>query len=94
VNEARAKVVIVNKVLHFRPFARLREVAGKLDAEVLLVYRGEAIPASRLLALIGWELTQGAEVEVVVRSKADPSVVLQKITAFIEGGFGEEASPG
>jgi len=88
-NEARAKVVIVNKMLHFRPYARLREVAGKLDAEVLLIYRGEALHASRLLALIGWELKQGAEVEVVVRSHNDPRDALKTITAFIEGGFGE-----
>ncbi|MBS3938589.1 MAG: HPr family phosphocarrier protein [Peptococcaceae bacterium] len=87
--EVRVKVQIVNAVLHFRPFARLRELAGKLDVELLLGYKGEVLPITRLLALIGWELTRGAEIEVVVRSSVDPSSALETIVAFIQDGLGE-----
>lgn len=88
--EARSKVVVVNKVVHFRPLARLRELATQLDIELLLAYRGDTLPISRILALIGWELAEGDEIEVIVRAKGDATPLLAMVMAFIQEGCGEK----
>lgn len=88
--EARSKVVIVNKVVHFRPLARMRELATQLDIELLLAYRGDILPVSRILALIGWELAAGDEIEVIVRARGDTAPLLAAVVAFIQEGCGEK----
>jgi len=88
--EARSKVVIVNKAVHFRPLARLRELATQLDIELLLAYRGDILPVSRILALISWELAEGDEIEVIVRAKGDTTPLLAAVVAFINEGCGEK----
>jgi len=88
--EARFKVVVANKVVHFRPLARLRELATQLDIELLLAYRGDTLPISRILALIGWELAEGDEIEVIVRARGDTAPLLAAVVAFIQEGCGEK----
>jgi len=88
--EARSKVVIVNNIVHFRPFARIRELATQLDIELLLAYRGDTLPVSRILALISWELVKGDEIEVIVRAQGDATASLAAVVAFIQEGCGEK----
>jgi len=88
--EARARVVVVNEVMHFRPLARLRELATQLDMELLLVYGGDTLPISRILGLIGWELVKGDELEVIVRASGDVASRLAAVVAFMQGGCGEK----
>jgi len=89
VKEVRRIAVISNEVLHFRPFARLRELCAKLGADVQLTYGDDTLSAASILALTGWELTVGAEVLVTVRGTGDIQGALDHIVKFIEEGFGE-----
>jgi len=89
VKEVQRVAVISNEVLHFRPFARLRELSGKLNVDVRLTYSGETLSAANILALTGWELTAGSQVLVTVRGSTDVDAALVAVVKFIEEGFGE-----
>ncbi|MBS3984784.1 MAG: HPr family phosphocarrier protein [Selenomonadales bacterium] len=87
--EAERSAVISNEVLHFRPFARLRELCGKLNVDVRLSHGDDTLSAANILALTGWELTAGDRVLVTVRGSGDVQAALDAIIQFIEEGFGE-----
>ena len=88
--EAHRHAVISNEVLHFRPFARLRELCGKLNVDVQLCHDRDTLSAANILALTGWELTTGDHVIVTVRGSGDVNAALDAIIQFIEEGFGEK----
>lgn len=82
-------VTITNEILHFRPFARLRDLAQKLGVDIHLSYNHETLSVANILALTSWELKKGDQVEVHVRGEA-PDSALAEISRFIEEGFGEK----
>jgi len=88
-NEVQRKTHIANEVLHFRPFARLRELCSKLAMEVRLTHGDETLSVANILALTGWELTSGDEITVSVRGSGDVQAALDLIVKYIEEGLGE-----
>ncbi len=87
--EAQRFAVISNEVLHFRPFARLRELCSQLNMDVRLSHGDDTLSAANILALTGWELTTGDRVLVTVRGSGDVDTALGAVVQFIEEGFGE-----
>lgn len=88
-NEQSRMVAISNDVIHFRPLARLRELARQLGVEVLLTYNQDTLPVKSIIAITAWELKRGDFVNITVRGPNDISTALDTVVEFIEGGCGD-----
>ena len=67
--------------LHARPAGRIVKEAAKYKSRIVLEANGKSVEATRLLALMGLRIKQGASVKVSVEG-ADEAVCAEAMKAF------------
>jgi len=84
------RLAICNKRgLHARASAKFVQLAGKYDAEVVVIKDGQSVGGTSIMGLMTLAAAPGCFIDVAaVGPEAD--AVLEAIAALVEGGFGED----
>lgn len=84
-----AKTTVINKSgLHLRPAAEFSKLASKFDCDITLVKGDKRVNPKSVLFLMGAEITQGTEIEIVCDG-ADEEEALKQLKEAIDSGLGE-----
>ncbi len=84
------KTVVRNKSgLHLRPAAELSKLAASLESKITIVSGNKRVNPKSVLVLMGAEITQGTEIEIICEGETEEAD-LKKLLEAIDGGLGEE----
>lgn len=69
--------------LHARPAGQLAKESGRYKSKVTLQARGESVSCNRLIALMGLQIKQGDQIQLVIEGE-DENQASQELLKFLE----------
>ena len=85
----KKKVMIKNDTgIHARPASMLVEEAGKYDADVELIKKGQSVNAKSIMGIMSLGIQQSTEITIKAEG-SDEQEAVKAIVKLIESGFGE-----